>query len=91
MLNNLDSTYRFHGYQEAPWWNIPAHLPSAKEHPLFYVAVYACIAASYVLVNILSVAVTYIGGIRASRILFKDLLYSVIHATMRWHDVTPAG
>jgi ABC-type multidrug transport system fused ATPase/permease subunit len=66
-------------------------LPSAREHPLFYVGVYAAIGLSTALVSVLSTATQYTGALRASRILFKRLLASVVRATMRWHDTTPAG
>jgi len=35
--------------------------------------------------------VQYTGALRASRVLFKQLLVSVVRATMRWHDTTPQG
>ena len=66
-------------------------LPLAQQHPLFYVSVYAAIGLSTALVNVLSTATQYVGGLRASRILFKDLLVSAVRATMRWHDTTPQG
>ncbi|KAF9258420.1 hypothetical protein L218DRAFT_934784 [Marasmius fiardii PR-910] len=67
------------------------HLPSAHEHPLFYVGVYAAIGLGNVLVNICSVIVQYTGALRASRVLFKQLLERVVRATFRFHDTTPQG
>ncbi|KAF9258418.1 hypothetical protein L218DRAFT_964491 [Marasmius fiardii PR-910] len=67
------------------------HLPSAREHPLFYVGVYAVIGLSTVLVNIYSVIAQYAGALRASRVLFKQLLEKVLRATFRFHDTTPQG
>ncbi|KAH7904532.1 P-loop containing nucleoside triphosphate hydrolase protein, partial [Hygrophoropsis aurantiaca] len=55
-------------------------LPSAYEHPLFYVAVYGCIGLATAL---------YTGALKASRSIFRSLLVGVVRATMRWHDVTP--
>ncbi|KAG1873894.1 hypothetical protein F4604DRAFT_1765807 [Suillus subluteus] len=40
---------------------------------------------------ILSTAIQYNGALKASRSIFHKLLTGVVHATMRWHDVTPAG
>ena len=34
---------------------------------------------------------TYFGALSASKRLFDDLLRSVVHATMRWFDITPTG
>ena len=66
-------------------------LPSAKEKPLFYVGIYALIGLSTVIVSVCSAITQYTGALRASRSLFKRLLDSVVRATMRWQDVTPAG
>ncbi|KAG2740509.1 hypothetical protein P692DRAFT_20910442 [Suillus brevipes Sb2] len=57
-------------------------LPDAHEHPLFYVGVYALIGFA---------TATYNGALKASRSIFRKLLTGVVCATMRWHDVTPAG
>ncbi|KAH7927030.1 hypothetical protein BV22DRAFT_1032254 [Leucogyrophana mollusca] len=66
-------------------------LPNVYEHPLFYVAVYGCIAYGDVIVSLLATVVQFTGTIRASRLLFRSLLTGVVRATMRWHDVTPQG
>ncbi len=65
--------------------------PRAQDKPLFYVGVYACIGLANVILNIASMATNYSGALRGSRILFHRLLVTVVRATMRWHDVTPAG
>ncbi|KAJ7069893.1 hypothetical protein C8F01DRAFT_1114453 [Mycena amicta] len=65
--------------------------PSAVEHPLFYVGVYAAICLTTAFVNLCTVAAQYTGALRASRILFKELLVAVVRATFRFHDTTPVG
>jgi ABC-type multidrug transport system fused ATPase/permease subunit len=65
--------------------------PSAEEHPMFYVAVFACIGLGVVVVNIAAQIVLAIGSYRASKRLFKDLLETVMKASMRWFDTTPTG
>ncbi|KAJ7764128.1 hypothetical protein DFH07DRAFT_1059163 [Mycena maculata] len=65
--------------------------PSAVEHPLFYVGVYAAIGLTTAFVGLCSVAAQYTGALRASRLLFKQLLVSVVRATFRFHDTTPLG
>ncbi|TDL15864.1 hypothetical protein BD410DRAFT_816853 [Rickenella mellea] len=66
-------------------------LPSAQDHPLFYVGVYGLIGLITAIVRITSSITQFIGALRASRILFRRLLFGVVRATMRWHDVTPIG
>ena len=68
-----------------------SRLPSANDHPLFYVVIYASITFCTAAISILNVSVQYSGGIRASRLMFKQLLVGVVHASMRWHDSTPTG
>ncbi|KLO18997.1 P-loop containing nucleoside triphosphate hydrolase protein [Schizopora paradoxa] len=65
--------------------------PPAQESPFFYVAIYALIGLATVTVNVCFAGTQYMGALRASRNLFKRLLTSVVHATMRWQDITPAG
>ncbi|TFK62437.1 hypothetical protein BDN72DRAFT_741737, partial [Pluteus cervinus] len=65
--------------------------PKAQEHPLFYVAVYAVIGFASAIASVVSVTAQYTGALRASRILFKKLLVTVVHATFRFHDTTPQG
>lgn len=66
-------------------------LPSAEEHPLFYVGIFACIGLGVVFINILGQITLAFGSYRGSKILFKSLLETVTFATMRWYDVTPTG
>lgn len=47
------------------------HWPSAAEHPLFYVGIYAAIGLASGLASVLSVTAQYTGALRASRLLFK--------------------
>lgn len=65
--------------------------PRAQERPFFYIGVYAAITLGAATVNIIAAAAQYTGALRASRVLFKRLLVTVVRATMRWHDVTPQG
>ncbi|KAF8838558.1 P-loop containing nucleoside triphosphate hydrolase protein [Paxillus ammoniavirescens] len=66
-------------------------LPDANEHPLLYVAVWGIIGLVFIVVSVLSASVQYSGALRASRSLFHRLLQNVVHATIRWHDITPQG
>jgi ABC-type multidrug transport system fused ATPase/permease subunit len=66
-------------------------LPDVYEHPLFYVGVYALIGFTGATISILATATQYTGALKASRSIFRQLLTGVVRATMRWHDITPAG
>jgi ABC-type multidrug transport system fused ATPase/permease subunit len=89
LLGSEHLTHAVHGVQS---WNPPTiHLPSAQEHPLFYVGVYSALGLGSAFVGILSAIVQYTGALRASKVLFLRLLVSVVRATMRWHDTTPQG
>lgn len=52
--------------------------PSAYEHPLFYVGVYAAIGLANVIVGVSSTIAQYTGALRASRRLFRQLLVTVV-------------
>ena len=60
--------------------------PPAQEHPFFYIGIYAAISLAAGFVNIAGVITQYTGALRASRKLFRQLLVTVVRATMRWQD-----
>ncbi|KAG8894877.1 hypothetical protein FRC01_012696, partial [Tulasnella sp. 417] len=66
-------------------------LPSAQEHPLFYVGVYAGIGVFAAFVSMSNSAVQYWGSYKASKLLFKRLLDAVVGSPMRFFDTTPTG
>lgn len=68
-----------------------AQWPPARDHPFFYIGIYAAITLGSTFVNITGHITQYTGALRASRLLFKRLLETVVRATMRWHDTTPQG
>ncbi|KAF8150500.1 multidrug resistance-associated ABC transporter [Mycena galopus ATCC 62051] len=84
---------RFHTYELHPsttgFLNI--NWPSAVEHPLFYVGIYAAIGLTTAFVSICSSVAQITGALRASRKLFQALLVTVVRATFRFHDTTPQG
>ncbi|KDQ49974.1 hypothetical protein JAAARDRAFT_42467 [Jaapia argillacea MUCL 33604] len=86
-----DVTGGFHNIHTTVRPTIDIQWPNAQEHPMFYIAVYACIGFGAALINITGAVTQYTGALRASRVLFKQLLVAVVRATMRWHDVTPQG
>ena len=89
LLGSDHLMHTIHGLQS---YNAPIiNLPSAKEHPLFYIGVYSALGLGSAFLGVLAAIVQYTGALRASRVLFKQLLVSVVRATMRWHDTTPQG
>lgn len=82
------SVHDFHGYGRDATTTM---LPSAKQHPLFYVGIFALIGIASMLTSVLTIITQYTGALRASRQLFGRLLRTVVCATMRWMDTTPSG
>ena len=92
LLGSHHLAHSVHGLQSlnAPMSPI-IRLPSVKEHPLFYIGVYSALGLGSAFLGVLAAIVQYTGALRASKVLFKQLLVSVVRATMRWHDTTPQG
>ncbi|KAH8823501.1 hypothetical protein DL96DRAFT_1698061, partial [Flagelloscypha sp. PMI_526] len=67
------------------------HPPSASQDPLYYVGIFAAICFGSAFLHALSAGLQYFGAIRGSKVLFKQLLVSVVRASFRFHDTTPAG
>ncbi|TFK50262.1 P-loop containing nucleoside triphosphate hydrolase protein [Heliocybe sulcata] len=65
--------------------------PDADTHPMFYVGFYAAISLGSALLEAVFITAQIAGSLRASRLLFQQLLIAVVRATMRWYDVTPQG
>ncbi|WOO81435.1 ATP-dependent bile acid permease [Vanrija pseudolonga] len=57
----------------------------------YYVVGYSIISVAGVILSDVQFAVTYIGSLRASRILQQKMLESVLFATLRFHDTTSRG
>jgi ABC-type multidrug transport system fused ATPase/permease subunit len=74
-----------------PALHLQGDWPDASEHLFYYICIFAAIGSTASVVSVLAYIVQLTGALRASRILFKRLLVTVVHATMRWHDVTPKG
>lgn len=65
--------------------------PSAQDRPGFYIGVYGMIGLARVVISTLLLIVEYYGAFRASKVLFRQLLNTVVGTTMRWIDTTPSG
>ncbi|KIK63814.1 hypothetical protein GYMLUDRAFT_40900 [Collybiopsis luxurians FD-317 M1] len=89
--HELSDGFMYQSYTPALPVRTMINRPSARENPLFYVGVYAAIGLLNAFVSVIASAVQYTGALRASRILFKQLLETVVRATFRFHDTTPQG
>ncbi|KAI0782312.1 multidrug resistance-associated ABC transporter [Abortiporus biennis] len=92
----LDATFNgmhsiHSAYHQRTAMRLDINWPRAQDHPFFYIGIYAAITLGAGLVNITGAITQYTGALRASRVLFKKLLETVVRAPMRWHDVTPQG
>ncbi|KAJ7843057.1 hypothetical protein B0H14DRAFT_2359165 [Mycena olivaceomarginata] len=82
----LSNNLPYMGQAEFKQWDtspVVSRLPSASERPMFYVGVYAALGMLGVVLQLTSAALQYTGALRASRILFKRLLVTVVRATFR--------
>lgn len=57
----------------------------------YYLLMYVFIGVCYLAAAMLREAVCYVGGLKASRLIFKKLLISIIRARSRFFDSTPVG
>ena len=58
---------------------------------VFYLSVYIGISVASCLVGTIRYFFVFAGSIKASRILFERLSYTVLHAPLRWLDTVPLG
>ena len=80
------------GWWMKVWTEATAAYIYTDSSPLtYYLSVYVLISFAAALLEIIKCALVYTGGIRASRTLFSDLLYKVLHAPTRWLDTMPQG
>ena len=61
------------------------------DSPVFYISVYAALTGLGLVIETVRWFIQYSGSIRASRVLYKRLLESVLFADMRFHDTISRG
>ncbi|PFH46615.1 hypothetical protein AMATHDRAFT_154310 [Amanita thiersii Skay4041] len=87
--------YAYHAHQQPLFQRVKGTFsidwPAASQHPLFYVGIFAAIGIINSFTHVFAVTTQYTGALRASHILFKYLLITVMRATFRFHDTTPQG
>ncbi|SAM07275.1 hypothetical protein [Absidia glauca] len=57
----------------------------------YYLGIYIAISFVCILCNTIRYAMSYIGGMRASRKIYVALLDRILHAPLRFFDTTPVG
>lgn len=67
------------------------NLPSADQHPGYYLTGYAIIMVGTALLMVLTNAIGAWGSYRAAKALHNRLLDSVVHGTIRFFNTTPLG
>jgi hypothetical protein len=67
--------------------------PRDGEHnsPVFYISVYTALTGLGLVIETVRWFIQYSGSIRASRVLYKRLLESVLFANMRFHETISRG
>lgn len=69
----------------------PFNLPSADDHPGYYLSGYAIIMIGSALLMVVTNAIGAWGSYRAARTLHDRLLNSVVHGSIRFFNTTPVG
>lgn len=65
---------------------------STSQHSsYYYVTIYFCIGIIYTFVGICKSFMAYLGGLKASKDIFDQMLDSVLQAKLRFFDSTPIG
>ncbi|KZV66005.1 ATP-binding cassette transporter [Peniophora sp. CONT] len=72
------------------WW-ARANESGSKHSPSFYVGLYAVISFAGIFIGTLRWFALYHGSIRASTVLYKKLLETVLFANIRFHDTVSRG
>ena len=64
---------------------------SGKDTLGFYLGIYVAISVASILLSTLRVFWIFTGSIRASRIVFQDLAFTILRMPLRWIDTVPLG
>jgi ABC-type multidrug transport system fused ATPase/permease subunit len=67
------------------------HAQKYPQDQMYYVYVFMALNGLYAFMSFLRVLFLYLGGLRASRILFNDLFYRILRAPVSFFDTTPLG
>ncbi|KAG6895370.1 hypothetical protein C0992_001606 [Termitomyces sp. T32_za158] len=76
---------------ENGWLRYWSSVGDNDDSPIFYISVYAAITAAGLIIGTVRYFVLYNGSIRASTVLYKRLLETVLFANIRFHDTVSRG
>ncbi|KAG6854494.1 hypothetical protein C0991_006096 [Blastosporella zonata] len=76
---------------ENGWLRHWSSITADDASPVFYITVYAVITIAGLIISTLRYFVLYDGSIRASTVLYKRLLETVLFANIRFHDTVSRG
>jgi ABC-type multidrug transport system fused ATPase/permease subunit len=75
-----------------PTFNSSTFTAPSSNHSLgFYLGIYVAISVLSVLVSAARFYFVYSGSLRASRTVFKQMTFRVLHTPLRWLDTVPTG
>ncbi|MCJ1322534.1 hypothetical protein MMC15_007883 [Xylographa vitiligo] len=91
---NTESLFaQHHFYQQLPRQgssDIEAQTMSSG-NTWYYLGIYVSLSITIVIIGTLRFFITFLAAIRASRIMFEKLSYTVLRAPLRWLDTVPVG
>ncbi|KAG6885741.1 hypothetical protein C0993_010568 [Termitomyces sp. T159_Od127] len=76
---------------ENGWLRYWSSVGDNDDSPIFYISIYAAITAAGLIISTVRYFVLYNGSIRASTVLYKKLLETVLFANIRFHDTVSRG
>ena len=99
--NNIEqfSAREEHGYaymfslQQSPMPGMTSEMASTTTHRGlgFYLGIYIALAGCSAVVGTLRFLWSFIMSLKASRIMFNEILYTVLRTPLRWLDTVPVG
>jgi ABC-type multidrug transport system fused ATPase/permease subunit len=89
-------SYSFHTQTPTPFYTSPNLTASSNnqgpEYNLaFYLSIYIAFSVAGAVLGTLRYFYIYTGAIRASRVLFDNLCFTVLRTPLRWVDTVPLG
>ncbi|MCJ1390652.1 hypothetical protein MMC18_003513 [Xylographa bjoerkii] len=91
---NTESLFaQHHFYQQLPHQG-PSEFEvqvTSNGNTWYYLGIYVGLSVTIVVIGTLRYFFTYVAAIRASRIMFEKLSYTVLRAPLRWLDTVPVG
>ncbi|OKL56526.1 hypothetical protein UA08_08261 [Talaromyces atroroseus] len=89
--------YSFHSQTLTPFYTTSSNLSVLSDNAKpdyslgFYLSIYVALSVIGASVGTFKYYYIYTGAIRASRVLFNDLCYTVLRTPLRWVDTVPLG